>query len=147
MSYYSSPVSEYHLESPHVQLSCWDQRKLLMLILSLWFTRCMNTDHVYIVLSLCATNYKIEDILTNNIMAGDIIMLSIYYPADCISDNPCMNGGVCSVSANTASFTCACSEGYTGDLCDTGDVYLTNNWKFYKLQCNEMVILWISLSR
>ena len=36
-------------------------------------------------------------------------------------DNPCQNGGECSVDPNSIyNFNCTCSEGWTGDFCQYG---------------------------
>lgn len=40
---------------------------------------------------------------------------------DCINVT-CKNGGSCIDGIN--NFTCSCVKGYTGDWCETGNVYL-----------------------
>ena len=32
--------------------------------------------------------------------------------------NPCLNSGTCQLAANNESFTCDCSAGTTGDICE-----------------------------
>ena len=38
--------------------------------------------------------------------------------------NPCQNGGSC-VEGEECGFTCDCSEGYTGRLCEVSEVIVT----------------------
>ena len=39
---------------------------------------------------------------------------------DC-ADEPCQNGGQCEDGVN--SYTCTCKPGYTGDNCETGQLF------------------------
>ena len=42
---------------------------------------------------------------------------------ECVS-NPCESGSTCNNYVN--SFNCTCTEGYTGMMCETGNLYLTD---------------------
>ena len=43
---------------------------------------------------------------------------------DNCQSNPCLNGGMCANGINT--FTCSCTQGYSGYNCGTGLVILVN---------------------
>ena len=42
---------------------------------------------------------------------------------ECVS-NPCESGSTCNNYVN--SFNCTCTDGYTGMMCETGNLHLTD---------------------
>ena len=71
----------------------------------------------------CDKNFEIENVGEN--LQVFMTLFSFLEIDECESAT-CQNGGTCEDGIN--QFTCICANGYTGDLCETGNI----NEKFVK---------------
>ena len=90
---------------------------------------CHNLDSHFVEVSSLVTipqmvsNLFLQQLLENatqlNVEVTDVTAQSGFCDSGPCYPDPCINGGMCSLNANSSNgFECACPDTFTGDLCE-----------------------------